>query len=134
MSESASFEQLPSTPTSPCGPAMFASGKYSSLSLLAYPWPRSSLGSPARHLRDSSSFTALQPSTSVYLSHCFCSACFELPTMPGHHSCGQFPHWQVTTLYSKAVIDVELCCHQPLNDFTVEASPSNVSPSNITTE
>lgn len=95
MSEFAFSEQLPSTPTSHTqGPATVSSEEHSGLSLLARPWLRSNLGSTARCFRASSSSTALQPSGSVYLSHCFCSACFKLPTTPGHHSCGQLPHHQ----------------------------------------
>lgn len=121
MSGFAPSEQLPSTPASHTqGPATVSSEKHSGLSLLAHPWLRNNLGSTARCLRASGSSTALQPSGRVYLSHCFCcSACFKLPTTPGHHSCGQRPHRQVTTLYPQAMTDVELCCHQAIGGFTI---------------
>lgn len=100
MSEFAFSEQLPPTPTSHRrGPATVSSEKRSGLSFLAHPRLRISLGSPARRLRASSSSTALQPSASVYLSHCFCSACLKPPAMPGHRSCGHLRHRQVTTLH-----------------------------------
>lgn len=52
-------------------------------------------GSPARCFRASSFSIALEPPASVHLSHCFHSACFQLPATPGQHGHKKDWTWSV---------------------------------------